>query len=112
MRQILRSRPGAPIRVFVLWSPILGNDNRAAAEKASGFLPDARVQHYWDLFSFASRAYTRQFRFPAGRVAWDVFVLYQPGAVWRDAPPPPAAWMQNLVFGVVGLVLMSRVDRR
>ena len=28
--------------------------------------------------------------------AWDVFVLFAPGAVWHDRPPRPAFWTHQL----------------
>ena len=80
----------------MLWSPILQNDSRTAAENASAFLPDTRARHYWDLWSFASRAYTQQFQFPKNRVAWEIFVVYKPGIVWKGKPPEPTLWLQAL----------------
>ncbi len=32
----------------------------------------------------------------AGRVAWDVYLVYPPGATWDDDPPVPAAWRHQL----------------
>ena len=95
MRQILGRHPSAKLKVLVIWSLILAKDSRLAAEKASGFLPDPRVQHFWDAGRFVSRAYTTQFNFPKGRVAWDLFVAYKAGIAWRQ-PLEPTFWLLNL----------------
>jgi hypothetical protein len=87
--------PDARLRVFVVWAPLLQYDSRTRASEASGYLPDSRARHFWDLWNFSTRLYTSQLRFPPEEMAWDVFVLYKPHLVWREAPPEPTAWMQN-----------------
>jgi hypothetical protein len=32
------------------------------------------------------------------RVAWDLFLLYEVGRVWRDDPPVPDFWMHQLLL--------------
>lgn len=58
-------------------------------------MPDPRAEHFWDLWSFGSKNYTRQFNYPPNDIAWDIFVLYKPQIVWRDATPEPTVWMQH-----------------
>ncbi len=87
----------ASIKVFVLWSPILENDNRFAAQKATSYLNDARVEHFWDLWTFGVNHFTKQFNYPGKELAWDIFVLYEPGAEWilPGPAPDPHYWMQH-----------------
>ena len=84
----------------MLWSPIVGNDLRPAAEKATALLQGTRAQHFWDLWSFGSRSYAAQFKFPKGRAAWDLFIVYKPGLEWKSSPPPPTLWLQNLGMNI------------
>lgn len=87
--------PDAKLKVFVLWSPVLARDSKRAADQASAYLADPRVEHFWDLWSFGLNAYTRQLRYPAGETAWDIFVLYGKNVKWESSPPEPAVWLQN-----------------
>jgi hypothetical protein len=92
----LEQNPKAKIKVFVLWGPIRTSDNRRAAEIASGYLPDARSAHFWDLWSYGLKLYTTQLNFPANTLAWDIFVVYKPQVFWGNAAPEPTVWLQNL----------------
>lgn len=85
------------LRVFVLWSPILPGDNRFAAEKATIYLNDPRVEHFWDLWSFGVNHFTKKFNYPEKELAWDIFVLYSPGTEWilPGPDPDPYYWMQH-----------------
>jgi hypothetical protein len=79
-----------------MWGPIREADSRSAAEIASGYLPDPRAQHFWDLWSYTVKLYTLQLAFPQNTIAWDIFVIYKPQLFWGAAPPEPTAWLQNL----------------
>lgn len=80
---------------MAVWTPLLRGDSRSAAQKASAYLPDSRVQHFWDLWSYANRTYAQQFDLPVAE-AWDLFVLYQPQVYWnRGNLPEPTIWMQH-----------------
>lgn len=80
----------------MVWAPIRTQDNKRAAENASAYLPDARAEHFWDLWSYMVKVYTEQLKFPNDAIAWDIFLVYKPHLSWRDRPPEPTAWFQNL----------------
>ena len=86
---------------MVLWSPILRRDNKNSAEAAAAYLPDSRVEHFWDLWSFAVKLFTQQFRYPEGETAWDIFIVYEPQLRWKNGPPDPTVLLQhrNLEIG-------------
>jgi hypothetical protein len=73
----------------------MASDSRTKAIASSGYLPDPRSEHYWDLWNFATKLYTEQLRFPAGEIAWDMLVMYKPHLVWKTGPPEPTLFMQN-----------------
>ena len=56
---------------------------------------DPRALHFWD----GKKAVMDGYRAPLGidQDAWDVYLLYGPGAKWEGkAPPKPDFWMQNI----------------
>jgi hypothetical protein len=94
---IAKEVPGVPLRVFVIWEPVVWSDalrpsDRSMARK----LPDERALHYWDpsksLSAEILRApWTRKFAVRGGPlgVVWDWVALYPAGARWQDAFPEP-----------------------
>jgi hypothetical protein len=94
VQEILNRYPEAKIDVLVLWAPLLRNDTRQTAQRAAAYLQDQRVQHYWDLWRFASRVYSEQLGLPI-KDAWDLFAFYKPHLTWRSSAPTPTFWMQN-----------------
>ena len=78
----------------MLWAPLLQADNKYTAQSATKYLADARVRHYWDLWSFGQTTYAKQFGTPHSE-SWDLFVLYKPYLVWKDALPEPSQWFQR-----------------
>jgi hypothetical protein len=78
-----------------VWEPILATDTERAARKATTFLNDPRVSHYW----VATRDVGRLFQEPiglAGEPAWDVYLLYRTRTSWKDRPPRPPYFMHQL----------------
>lgn len=56
---------------------------------------DPRTLHFWDGASASTRAVRATLNLSED--AWDVFLLYRPGAKWEgDNPPVPDFWMHQL----------------
>ena len=88
---------GAPdLRVYAVWVPILRTDMRLAVSRATTWLPDERVSHYWDAEGDLAKAYSRILGLPDARPAWDVYLLFDRNAEWTDQPPAPQDWMHQL----------------
>ncbi|MFQ5738638.1 MAG: hypothetical protein ACE5JX_06460 [Acidobacteriota bacterium] len=84
------------MKVLALWSPIRPGDNKFTARDASIYLTDPRVEHFWDLWSFGLNYYTKHLNYPRGKLAWDIFVLYEPELKWGEASAPePTVWLQD-----------------
>ena len=94
LQEILSRYPEARVQVFILWAPFLAQDRLNLAQRASAYISDRRVRHFWDLWRFGSRTYSKQLNLPVTD-AWDMFALYKPHLVWRDSIPAPTIWMQN-----------------
>jgi len=95
LQEILKENPEARLKVFLLWAPFMHKrDNLSLAQRATGYLPDSRVKHFWDLWKSASKAYEAQLKIPKGH-AWDMFVFYKPHLTWQESMPEPTFWLQN-----------------
>ena len=84
------------LRVYAVWVPILRTDMRLAVSRATTRLPDERVSHYWDAEGDLVKAYSRILGLPDSRPAWDVYLLFDGNAEWKDQPPAPQGWMHQL----------------
>lgn len=62
---------------------------------ATRIVSDPRALHYWDGNGLTMAAFQRVLNLPGD--AWDVFLLYGPGARWDgELPPKPDYWMHQL----------------
>jgi hypothetical protein len=91
----------ADFRLYILWLPVLEADTPEAATRLQADLPvDHRLRPFWDHDLTLSRAFHRVLQLGQRprphRVAWDLFLLYDAGTVWNEAPPLPAFWMHQL----------------
>lgn len=86
--------PNANIKLLVAWTPLLPHDNKAAAQRATAYLSDARVHHFWDLWAYANKHYAKQFGIP-DQEAWDLLAVYKSYLSWGDSLPDPTFWMQR-----------------
>jgi len=85
----------ADLRGTVVFLPMVRGDDAAAAQERAAERGDARLECSWD----ATLSVGQLFKKTLGlhTTAWDVYLVYEPGAVWRDeSPPPPAFWMHQL----------------
>ncbi|HEY6322768.1 MAG TPA: hypothetical protein VJA16_14525, partial [Thermoanaerobaculia bacterium] len=94
-RYLLTGRALPELRVYVIWEPAQGHDEREAAVKAAALLnDDPRVTQFWSRSRFAGRAFREPLGF-ASAAAWDVFLLFAPGSRWTVEAPPIALSMNN-----------------
>jgi hypothetical protein len=87
--EVLRSAP-ASLRTYVVWVPVLDDDDRISASAASGLLPDEAAEQFFDPDAQLARALGNVLRIPPHKetpesapaphgLAWDVYLLYAPG---------------------------------
>ena len=55
---------------------------------------DPRVRQYWDAKAELSRSYGPVFK--TDEVVWDVYMLYDRNAEWKDQPPAPVYLMDKI----------------
>lgn len=92
------------LRVYVVWLPVLDEDNEAAARASASRFHDPRVRHYWDRTDAFGLALGRVLAIPASRfepgrahgIAWDVYLVYPRSTPWDATIPTPRFWMHQL----------------
>lgn len=95
-RSIVASKQDDPrIHTMVLYVPALGA-NEEHARAAVSLLPGPRVSHYWDGSGNSGLEFQKTLGIPM--YAWDIWMIYEPGARWEEAsvPPHPAFWHHQL----------------
>ena len=82
------------ISVYSVWEPILPSDIGLTVGRATKRLPDSRVEHFWDGDGVMARAFAPVLGIEGD--AWDVYLVYDKGIEWTDAPPRPTYWQEQL----------------
>jgi len=78
----------------VVWVPELGAKIENVS-RATSLIPDKRAKQYWDPNEHLGTQYGRILGID--RPAWDVYMLFDPQAVWSaKGPPQPYFWMHQL----------------
>ena len=87
--------PGKEVKVYAVWVPILPTDAQIAVGRATKNLPDSRVSHYWDGESETVKGFAPVLDL-GKRPAWDVYLVYDQNAEWKDGFPKPEFWEEQL----------------
>jgi hypothetical protein len=82
------------VAVYAIWLPILGIDSKASLPLATSRFSDPRVRQYWDADAQLSRSYSPILK--ADGLAWDVYMLFDRSAEWKNTPPPPIYLMDKI----------------
>ncbi|MGI8924152.1 MAG: hypothetical protein ACR2HJ_08975 [Fimbriimonadales bacterium] len=85
------------LATFSVFIPMVLGDKKAPAEESAKKMKRAGISSYWDGGLKLGRAYGKVVELPEAKtLAWDVYFVYGPDAVWGEAPPKPAYWMHQL----------------
>jgi hypothetical protein len=104
--QAVLAEGDAPIRVFVVWEPILEGDFDPPSNSTLARISDSRVSQYWDpdrslsnriVASAASNPSwgTPTVDFDGSQVVWDFVAVYPPGVHWSAVGTMPAPVYQG-----------------
>ena len=95
--RVLETLKTEKIKVYVVWTSVLREDERAKVADVTGLIEDDRVQHFWDEDKSLGLSFGRIVTLPRERtLAWDVYFLFGGQATWSDQLPLPADWMHQL----------------
>jgi hypothetical protein len=88
------------LRVHVVWTPVLEDDDRNASLESRNLIPDRRALHYWDEDLDLGLAYGRTVELPPGRdLAWDIYFVFDQGTKWEQVLPTPVEFSHQLGRG-------------
>jgi len=94
VQQLLDDLRGQDVKVYAVWQPILPSDARFTVGRATKSLPDPRVTHFWDGDNELATSFSPVLAIDGP--TWDVYLLYDKGAEWKDSPPKPVYWQEQL----------------
>ena len=92
----------APVRVFVVWEPVIPTDVGPPTNRALALAPDRRVAQLWDPHRSVSQEIVRSAmadptllssddgEIDESTIVWDVVAVFPPGVEWGDAFPKPS----------------------
>lgn len=97
---MLAKHPDAPVRVFVVWEPILVTDFSAPVTWVLSRVDDRRVQQYWDRGHVVATQMAADARPPQPEagccdqsgILWDLAAVYTKGARWDERMPTAAVF--------------------
>jgi hypothetical protein len=75
---------GKPVRVFVVWEPVLVTDWTAPSTATLKRIPDLRASQFWDKSRLLSKSMGERDR---RSIVWDYIAVYRVGAIWKEGPP-------------------------
>ena len=85
VQRLLEQHAAIPLRVLVVWEPVIFSDIAPPTNFALSRITDTRAAQFWDHDLALSRAM-------GGRddeILWDFVALYTAAARWEGAPPEP-----------------------
>ena len=92
---IFEKYPSADISASIVWINMLPEDSLEAAAPSINVLNDKRCRHFYDPNQIVGKSIAELVGW-SSQVAWDIYLFFEPGAVWQDTPPEPRYWMHQL----------------
>lgn len=92
---VLDAHPDVDIRVSIVWIPMVEGDSLEAARAMARRIVDSRVRHFFDAEKRAGKVIAASLG-GAGKIAWDIYLLFPRGSRWESRPPAPQFWMHQL----------------
>ena len=99
LQRVLEEVPRKPLRVFVVWEPVIFTDIAPPIGRVLARVADPRASQYWDKDLLLSREIVRSAQSdPAhslhsddlgeGAIVWDFVAVFPSGARWETASFP------------------------
>jgi hypothetical protein len=85
---------GEDVAVYSVWQPILPSDAKFTVGRATKSLADGRVKHYWDSDNIFAKTFSPVLGIDQD--TWDVYLVYDKDAEWKDTLPKPLYWQEQL----------------
>ncbi len=97
-REVLEKNPSSQLAAYIIWLPVLPNDNHYHAIGARRLALDPRALHFWNEDQSLGAGFVKALPLSEDcKLAWDVYLVYRSGVKWeRMQPPQPSFWMHQL----------------
>jgi len=101
LQKVLDDHASAPLRVLVVWEPVIATDVGPPISRVLRLIHDTRAIQYWDAKRVLSTDIVRSVRadpsrysppqeIPGDFILWDTAILFSKGARWDENLPVPA----------------------
>lgn len=96
--QVLAKVQDPRIKAYIVWTNAYGTDDPALAKQGAQFVHDKRARNYWDAKTEISLDFGRVVKVPRDApLAYDVYYLYRPGALYGEAAPEPVDYWHQIL---------------
>jgi hypothetical protein len=111
VERVLERHAGAPVRLYVVWEPILPTDWTAPSTRVMSRLSDSRARQFWDKDHAVARRMAQDARPPQpaadccdrSGILWDLAAVYPAGVRWNGALPPAVIFNGPVVDVATGI---------
>jgi hypothetical protein len=108
--QVLKKFPSPKLQAIMVWEPMRDGDSPVAATRQASTIRDARITQGWNENKNVGRLFGETL--DLHDIAWDVYLVYQPGIKWEaQQPPSPTFWMHQLQGADPKLLLCENPTR-
>lgn len=96
VRALFEEFPAENMAGYVIWVPMLADDNTESAQVEQQRITDPRIRFWFDADKAAANAWSEFIGYPS--TTWDVYAVHDETALWADGSPPPEPriWMHQL----------------
>jgi hypothetical protein len=109
LQPILDDLPGARVRTFVVWEPVIWSDIGPPTSSVLALVRDRAAAQYWDAGLALSREIVRSINrapreygfdeaLPESFIVWDVAAVFAPGIEWDGEFPAPTFHAGPVVY--------------
>ena len=110
-RDLLNGNDEPRLWAHIVHVPTLGAKAQHVPDAAALVTGGAHVIHYWEDSGIVGRLYEETLGFD-GVYAWDVWMVYKPGARWEGRLPPPPDFAMHQLSSPRIEKLMPRLDSK
>ena len=96
MQTLLSRNSNRDLRAYFIWAPYLRADTVEMARVGSNKFSAPNAGYFWMPSDRLARELALALRLPVGRLAWDVYLLYEKGTAWEKTFPQPAYWQHQI----------------
>jgi hypothetical protein len=109
---MLVQRRNPALRAYFVWGLYLGTDNEDRAREMARKYAAPFTVHFWTASPDISKDLAGVLRLGAGRLPFDVYMLYRNGTLWESRIPAPAYWQQQMGIVQGDLFNITKLESR